>query len=64
MSIWTKKKEETLKFVYAASKIWIERNGNLNVGVDRQGRMEKGNKTIGTEKSENIETLRLKKEIR
>ena len=45
----------------AASNNWNEREGNYQHGMDRQGRMEKENKNLGTERFENIDILYINK---
>ena len=45
----------------AGSNNQNEREGNYQHGMDRQGIMEKENKTLGTERCENIDTLYINK---
>ena len=49
----------TSKFVDARNK-WNEKEGNELHGMDRQGKMDKENKSLGTERCENIDTLYIK----
>ena len=41
----------------AGSNNWKEREGNYLSGMDRQGRMEKENTILRTERCENVDTL-------
>ena len=45
------------------SNNWNQKEGNEQHGMDQQGRMEKENKTLGTERSENINTLYINKKL-
>ena len=40
-----------------ASNNWNERQRNSHQGMDQLGRMKMENKTVGTERCENIDTL-------
>ena len=55
-----KKKRKTSKFVGAGSNR-NEKGWDQQHGKDRQKRIEKENKTSGTERCENIETLYVNK---
>ena len=57
VTTWMKKKRKTSRFMDAGSNNGNEREGNQQHGMDRQGRMKKENKTLGTERCKNIETL-------
>ena len=46
---WKMKKRNTSKFVDAGSNIWNEKEGNKQHGMDREERIEKENKSSGTE---------------
>ena len=52
-----KKKWKISKFANAGSNNWDERKGNSQHGVDCQGIMEKENKTLDTERFQNVHTL-------
>ena len=56
MPTWKKNKGKTSNSIGAESNNWNEREGNQQHGMDRQGRMKKENKTLGTE---NVKTLKL-----
>ena len=47
----------TSKFRDAGGNSWNEREGSQPRGMDQQERMEKENKTLSTERCENIDTL-------
>ena len=51
----------TSKFVDAGSNNRNEIDGNYQHGMDCQRRMEKKNKTLGTERCANIDTLYINK---
>ena len=58
VSTWKKKKGKTSKFVDAEGNNWNEREGGINnIEWIDSSRMEKENKTLGTERYENIDTL-------
>ena len=54
-----KRKGKTSKFVVARSNNSNEREGNYQHGMDRKARMVKNNKSLDTERRENIYTLQL-----
>ena len=47
--------------INAESNNWNERDGNQQNAMDLQGKMENENKTLGTERSENINSLYVNK---
>ena len=58
---WKKKKRKTSKFVDAGINNRNEREGTSQHGMGQQRRMEKKNKTLGTERCANIYTLYINK---
>ena len=63
VSTWKKKKRKTSEFMDARSDNRNEREGNYQLGMGGQRRMEKKNKfrTLGTERYANIKTLYINK---
>ena len=53
--------EKNRKIVIMKKNIRNERDGNQQNAMDLQGKMENENKTLGTERSENINSLYVNK---
>ena len=59
-----KRERKTSKFLDAGGYNRDDREGNWRLGMGRQRRLEKGNKsTLGTERCENIKNLYINKKI-